>query len=86
MKEKRKKQFQSSSVGAFIVAICCVTPLLVIGVATVGFAAFVPYLDFALYPLLALMIFLMVVYWRKYKEECRLCEVQDSSKGETIKK
>ncbi len=86
MKEKRKKQFQSSSIGAFIVAICCVTPLLVIAVTTVGFAALAPYLDFILYPLLALMIFLMVVYWRKYKEECRSCEIRESSEKEIIQK
>lgn len=38
--------------GSIIVAICCFTPFLVIGLGLVGLAALTPYLDAVLFPML----------------------------------
>ncbi len=47
--------------GSFFTALCCFTPLLVWILSMVGVAGLVAYLDFALLPLLAVFIVLLVV-------------------------
>ena len=43
-------------IGAVIAAICCFTPLLVVLVSAIGLAAVVGYLDYVLFPALALFL------------------------------
>ncbi len=66
-----KKVFYAALVGTIIVAICCFTPILVILLIEVGLGAFTPYLDYVLFPALAILILLAVVSylrWRRMKE------------------
>ncbi len=48
-----KNLLRTGIVGSVIVALCCVTPVLVIALGALGLAAIVGWLDFVLFPLLA---------------------------------
>ena len=58
-------RFIAAVIGTVIIALCCFTPFLVLLLVTIGLAALTPYLDYVLYPSLALM---SVVTWRAYRE------------------
>jgi mercuric ion transport protein len=62
------RRFVAAVIGTALIALCCFTPILVILLASIGFATFTPYLDYVLYPSLALMLF---VTWRAYREYTR---------------
>ena len=52
--------------GTILAALCCFTPILVVGLASIGLAALTGYLDYVLLPALALFIGLTVyALWRK---------------------
>jgi len=53
--------------GSIIAAICCFTPVVVIGFGLIGLAALTPYLDYVLFPLLGLFLILTLYGWRKRK-------------------
>jgi mercuric ion transport protein len=46
-------------IGTIIAAICCFTPVLVILVGAVGLSAIVGYLDYVLFPALAIFVLMM---------------------------
>ena len=48
-----KNLLRTGIVGSVIVALCCVTPILVVAVSALGLAAIVGWLDFVLFPMLA---------------------------------
>ncbi len=48
-----KNLLRTGIVGSAIVALCCVTPILVVAVTALGLAAIVGWLDFVLIPMLA---------------------------------
>ncbi len=48
-----KNLLRTGIVGSAIVALCCVTPVLVIALGALGLAAMVGWLDLVLFPLLA---------------------------------
>ena len=48
-----KNLLRTGIAGSVIVALCCVTPVLVIALGALGLAAIVGWLDFVLFPLLA---------------------------------
>lgn len=75
MKLSPKNNFYASLGGTGLVALCCFTPILVIGLAIAGVGVFTPYLDYVLYPLLALLLILTWVSYRKYKTSCD-CDVK----------
>ncbi|MDH3668664.1 MAG: mercury resistance system transport protein MerF [Paracoccaceae bacterium] len=53
-------------IGTVVAAICCFTPALVILVSAVGLSALVGYLDFVLFPALALFIAITgYALWRR---------------------
>lgn len=53
-------------IGAVIAAICCFTPVLVIGLGAVGLSAWLAYADAVLLPALALFLGLAAfAFWRK---------------------
>ncbi|MBI2989903.1 MAG: mercury resistance system transport protein MerF [Candidatus Magasanikbacteria bacterium] len=66
--------------GTLLVALCCFTPLLVIALITIGLGAFTPYLDYILFPALAVMVIVTYLSYRKYKSECASCDVISSNK------
>ena len=57
-------------VGTVLVALCCFTPILVVGLAVVGLSALTGYLDVVLLPALAVFIGLtLYAVWRKRKAD-----------------
>ncbi len=55
-------------IGTVIAALCCFTPLLVVGVTVVGLSATVGWLDFVLFPALFFFIGLTVYAVRRRKQ------------------
>ncbi len=51
-----KTLLRTGIAGSVIVALCCVTPILVVAVSALGLAALVGWLDFVLFPLLAIFL------------------------------
>ncbi len=51
-----KTLLRTGIVGSVVAAICCVTPILVVAVSALGFAAVVGWLDFVLFPALAFFL------------------------------
>ena len=64
------KCFKAGLWGSIIAAICCFTPVLVIGLGAIGLAAFTPYLDYVLFPLLGLFLILTFYGWLQRRKEC----------------
>ncbi|HFB55580.1 MAG TPA: mercury resistance system transport protein MerF [Hellea balneolensis] len=55
-------------IGTIIAALCCFTPILVLLLGAVGLSALTGYLDYVLFPALAIFILLTVyAVWRKQK-------------------
>jgi mercuric ion transport protein len=51
-----KKLLCTGAAGSVIAAICCFTPILVIGLGVVGLSAWVGWLDYVLFPMLAFFL------------------------------
>ena len=60
--------FKTGLWGSIVAAICCFTPVLVIALGFLGLAAMTLYLDYVLFPLLALFLILAFYGWSKRKE------------------
>ncbi|MDR8390498.1 mercury resistance system transport protein MerF [Aliifodinibius sp. S!AR15-10] len=54
--------------GMLVAAICCFTPLLMWGFATVGLAAFTAYLDYVLLPALFIFMALLLIGYNQYQK------------------
>lgn len=63
-----RNQFVAALAGTVVVALCCFTPMLVLLLGVIGLGAMTPYLDFVLLPVLAVLIFLAVRSYRKWKK------------------
>lgn len=59
-------------IGAVIAAVCCFTPVLAILLAMVGLSALTGYLDYVLFPALAL--FIALIGYGVYKQRQRAAE------------
>ena len=67
-----RRTFRAAVLGAGAVALCCFTPVLVLLLAAVGASALTPYLDYVLFPALAVLIVLAVVSYTRWKRAtCR---------------
>jgi mercuric ion transport protein len=66
-----KNALIASLVGTVVVALCCFTPVLVILLSALGLAAWVGHLDAVLLPLLAIMVALTVVAYRRHRRCCQ---------------
>jgi len=64
-----KKCFRTGLWGSINAAICCFTPLLVVGIGLVGLAALTPYLDYVLFP--ALGFFLILAFYGRGEMKSR---------------
>lgn len=62
-------------VATLLIALCCLTPILVVLFITGGLAAYTGYLDYILFPLLAAAI--LVVLYAHYK--CKTCKVDNNN-------
>lgn len=63
--------------GTAIAALCCFTPILVVLLGVIGAAAWVGYLDFVLFPALAVFIGITVYAWHR-RRQARACCTSDS--------
>lgn len=75
---KQQTLLKTGIIGSLIAAICCLTPVLVVLLGAVGFAAFIGYLDYVLMP--ALVVFLGITAYAFFgmkkckgdEDECKL--------------
>lgn len=67
------KCFKAGLCGTIVAAICCVTPVLAVALASVGLAALVPKLDYFLLPALLIFLLLAIYGWRTRRSDgCQL--------------
>jgi len=64
-----RKMFKAGVLGGIVTAICCFTPILVIIFSALGLAAAIKYLDFVLFPMLAIFIVLALVGFIKLRHD-----------------
>lgn len=69
---KNKKTFFTGIIGTLVVLLCCTTPILVILLGAVGFGAVTGYLDYILFP--ALAIFLALTFYSYHKSNKTSCK------------
>ncbi len=60
-------------VGTVLVALCCFTPILLIGLGVVGLSALTGYLDYVLLPALAMFIGLTIYAVRRKRKADACC-------------
>ena len=68
--QKAERCYKAGLWGAVVAAICCFTPVLVIGLEFLGLAAVILYLDWVLFPLLGICLILTAYGWWRMKQ-CR---------------
>ena len=64
------KCFKAGIWGSIIAAICCFTPVLVVGLGLIELAALTPYLDYVLFPLLGIFLILTFYSWLQRRKNC----------------
>ena len=62
-----KKLFCTGCTGTVIAALCCFTPLLVIGLGAIGLSAWLGWIDYVLLPALAFFVVLTGYAWYRMK-------------------
>ncbi len=72
-----KKLLRTGVIGSVVAAICCFTPALVVLVTAVGLAAVVAYLDYVLFPVLA--VFLAITGYALYLRSRRSADDEEPS-------
>jgi mercuric ion transport protein len=66
-----KKGMFAALTGTVLVALCCLTPILVILMGAVGLSYFTPYLDMVLLPALAIMIVVTILSYRRWRKSAK---------------
>ncbi len=72
-----KTLLRTGVIGTVVAAICCVTPVLVVLVTAVGLSAVVGYLDYVLFPVLA--VFLAITGYALYLRSRRTTDDENPS-------
>ena len=62
----KNKLIKVGAIGGVLTALCCFTPILVWFFAAVGLSVVVGYLDYVLFPLLGIFIFILIMGVAKY--------------------
>ena len=80
---KNRTIVRAGIVGAVVAAICCFTPILVIGLGAVGLSAWLGWLDYVLLPALFLALVLIAYgLWRQHRAaECCAPDTQSKNEG-----
>ncbi|MGE0854217.1 MAG: mercury resistance system transport protein MerF [Hyphomicrobiaceae bacterium] len=75
---------KTGAVGAVVAAICCATPVLVIALGAIGLSALTVYLDYVLFPALAMCLG-MIGYglYRRRQDAAACCEPDAAGKTAT---
>jgi mercuric ion transport protein len=66
-----KRSFLAAAGGTAVVALCCFTPLLVLVLGFVGLSALTPYLDYVLFPALAVLLVVTGASYQKWRKTQR---------------
>jgi mercuric ion transport protein len=69
-----RKLFKSGLVASAVLALCCVTPVLLIGATALGLSAWAGWLDWVLIPALLLSVGFTAYAWRRCRQDeaCRM--------------
>ena len=78
--DKYTKWLRVGIVGSIIAALCCFTPILVVLLGLIGLSAWVGWLDYVLFPTLAIFIGITVWVWRRRQTETCFIPKQDGDK------
>lgn len=78
--ERYRKGYLVGLAGVTLVAVCCFTPVLVLLAGAVGLSVFTPYLDYVLFPALAVFLVLTFVSYRRWKKSCE-CSAESPGHG-----
>ena len=65
-------------VGAIVTALCCFTPVLVITLGLIGLSACVGYLDYLLFPTLALFVGLIIYALHRQRQAEACCDSDET--------
>jgi mercuric ion transport protein len=76
---------RTGAVGAIIAAVCCATPVLVIGLGAIGLAAVAAYLDYVLLPALAVCLGLIGYGLYLRRHAAAGCAVETGEKKERLR-
>lgn len=69
-------------IGSAIAAVCCFTPVLVIGLGAIGLSAWLGWLDYVLLPTLALFLGITAFgLWRRRQASACCAPATESNKG-----
>jgi mercuric ion transport protein len=66
--KRYKRSLLAAAGGTAVVALCCFTPLLVLVLGLVGLSAVTPYLDYVLFPALAVLLGVTGVSYQKWRK------------------
>ncbi|MBI2311458.1 MAG: mercury resistance system transport protein MerF [Betaproteobacteria bacterium] len=76
-----RKLLKTGIAGSVIAAVCCFTPILVIVLGAAGLAAWIGWLDYVLWPALALFLGITAyALWRRNAQRDAACCATDISK------
>ncbi|WP_421379698.1 mercury resistance system transport protein MerF [Bacillus salacetis] len=65
---KYQKTFIAGLVGTFLILLCCATPILVILLGAIGVGTITGYLDYILFPVLAVFLGLTIYAYSKLEK------------------
>ncbi|PIW27634.1 MAG: hypothetical protein COW30_09780 [Rhodospirillales bacterium CG15_BIG_FIL_POST_REV_8_21_14_020_66_15] len=72
---------KTGAVGSVIVAVCCFTPVLVVLLGAVGLSAWLGWIDYVLFPMLALFLGVTAYgFWRRQRAAARCAPETQTSK------
>ena len=66
---KNSRLFRVGIIGSVIAAICCFTPLFVFLLGLLGFASLIGYLDYILFPVLAIFVGISIYAYSKEQKK-----------------
>ncbi len=84
-----RKLLATGATGSVIAAICCFTPVLVLGLGAVGLSAWLGWIDYVLFPALALFLALTGygLYLRQRRRALACCaEEETAAKDKSMEK
>ena len=78
-----RKTIRTGLIGSAVAAVCCFTPVLVIGLGAVGLSAWLGWLDYVLFPMLGFFLALTAYgfYLRRRCARCQPAEGEDAAAG-----
>lgn len=76
---------KTGAIGAVVAAICCATPVLVIGLGAIGLSAWAGYLDYVLLPVLGFCLGMVGYgFYRRHQKAVACCETNVNAPPERI--